>query len=142
MRKFFIALCAIATLVSFLVSNNVQAQNSEAIRNYNKGVEASQNGNYNLAVTMFSIALGHDIQFKYAFYNRGWANYHLGYYGKAIEDFDATIRLDENYALAYNNRGLCYDKLEKLVKERKWMSHRPSAMFGKKERKPSPNFDK
>ena len=36
----------------------------------------------------------------------------------------------------------CYDKLEKLVKERTWMSHRPSAIFGKKERKLSPNCDK
>ena len=36
----------------------------------------------------------------------------------------------------------CYDKLEILVKERTWMSHRPSAMFGKKEHNPSPNFEK
>ncbi len=36
----------------------------------------------------------------------------------------------------------CYSKLEKLVKERTWMDHKPEAIFGKKKHKPSPNFEK
>ena len=34
----------------------------------------------------------------------------------------------------------CYTKLEKLVKDGTWMDHKPEAIFGKKKRKPSPNF--
>ena len=35
----------------------------------------------------------------------------------------------------------CYTKLEKLVKDRTWMDHKPEAIFGKKKNKKlSPNF--
>ena len=36
----------------------------------------------------------------------------------------------------------CKDKLEDLLKDGKWMTHKPAAIFGKKKRKPSPSFDK
>ena len=36
----------------------------------------------------------------------------------------------------------CYSKLEKLVKDRTWMDHKPEAIFGKKKNKTSPNFGK
>ena len=36
----------------------------------------------------------------------------------------------------------CYTELEKLVKNRTWMDHKPEAIFGKKKRKLSPRFDK
>ncbi len=36
----------------------------------------------------------------------------------------------------------CYTELEKLVKNRTWMDHKPEAIFGKKKRKLSPSFDK
>ena len=36
----------------------------------------------------------------------------------------------------------CHAELKKLLKDGKWMTHRPPEMFGKKERKLSPNFDK
>ena len=36
----------------------------------------------------------------------------------------------------------CYSKLEKLVKDRTWMDHKPEAIFGKKKHKLSPSFDK
>tara|TARA_R100000656_G_scaffold69151_1_gene52104 strand:- start:175 stop:363 length:189 start_codon:yes stop_codon:yes gene_type:complete len=36
----------------------------------------------------------------------------------------------------------CYNKLEKLVKDRTWMDYKPSAMFGKKITTASPNFGK
>ena len=34
----------------------------------------------------------------------------------------------------------CYTELEKLVKNRTWMDHKPEAFFGKKNKKVSPNF--
>ena len=34
----------------------------------------------------------------------------------------------------------CYTKLEELVKNRTWMDHKPEAIFGKRGKKPSPNF--
>ena len=34
----------------------------------------------------------------------------------------------------------CYDELEKLVKNRTWMDHKPEAIFGRKNKKLSPNF--
>ena len=34
----------------------------------------------------------------------------------------------------------CYTELEKLVKDGTWMDHKPEAIFGKKTKKPSPNF--
>ena len=45
---------------------------------------------------------------------------------------------DTNYVCSDS----CYTKLEKLVKDGKWMDHKPAAIFGKKKRKPSPSFDK
>ena len=36
----------------------------------------------------------------------------------------------------------CYTELEKLVKNRTWMDHKPEAIFGKKKRKLSPSFYK
>ena len=36
----------------------------------------------------------------------------------------------------------CYTELEKLVKDRTWMDHKPEAIFGKKKNKTSPNFGK
>ena len=36
----------------------------------------------------------------------------------------------------------CYTELEKLVKNRTWMDHKPEAIFCKKKRKLSPSFDK
>ena len=35
----------------------------------------------------------------------------------------------------------CYTELEKLVKNRTWMDHKPEAIFGKKKQKLSPNFE-
>ncbi len=35
----------------------------------------------------------------------------------------------------------CYTELEKLVKSRTWMDHKPEAIFGKKKHKQSPNFE-
>ena len=34
----------------------------------------------------------------------------------------------------------CYTKLKELVDNRTWMEHKPEAIFGKKSKKPSPNF--
>ena len=34
----------------------------------------------------------------------------------------------------------CYTKLKELVDNRTWMDHTPEAIFGKKNKKPSPNF--
>ena len=45
---------------------------------------------------------------------------------------------DTNYVCSDS----CYTKLEKLVKDGKWMDHKPAAIFGKKKRKLSPSFDK
>ncbi|MAO46751.1 MAG: hypothetical protein CL823_06330 [Crocinitomicaceae bacterium] len=114
MKKIILALCAIATVNMGFVHDTAQAQTREAVKNYNLGVQASERGDHKLAATLYSIALGHDINFSHAFYNRGMANYYLGYKGKAIKDFTSTIRIDESYALAYNNRGMCYDDLEEF----------------------------
>ena len=35
----------------------------------------------------------------------------------------------------------CYNELEKLVKNRTWMDHKPEAIFGKKKQKLSSNFE-
>ena len=34
----------------------------------------------------------------------------------------------------------CYTKLKELVDNRTWMDHKPEAIFGKKNKKPSPHF--
>ena len=40
--------------------------------------------------------------------------------------------------LVYVCSDKCYTELEKLVKNRTWMDHKPEAIFGKKKHKPSP----
>ena len=34
----------------------------------------------------------------------------------------------------------CKNKLKDILKDGKWMTHRPERIFGKKSKKPSPNF--
>ena len=56
MRNTFVSICTIAIFNSLLV-NHTFAQNNEAVKNYNLGVEASNNVNHQLAVEYYTIAI-------------------------------------------------------------------------------------
>ena len=80
----------------------------------NRGIEAFENGDCDLAITCFTeaIRLGH----VSAYYNRGTAYAHKGEYDRAIADFTEAIRLNPNDVAACINRGLAYDQKGELTK--------------------------
>ena len=50
-------------------------------------------------------SIGSKPNFIHAYYNRGYANYHIGLYSKAIEDYTKVIELNRKFIEAYNDRG-------------------------------------
>ena len=58
-----------------------------------------------------------------------------------VPEHDVSSWWNNSEELIFVCSDSCRTELKKLLKDGKWMPHRPSAMFGKKH-KPSPNFDK
>ena len=59
-----------------------------------------------------------------------------------VPKYDVSSWWNNSEELIFVCSDSCRTELKKLLKDGKWMTHRPPEMFGKKERKLSPNFDK
>jgi len=73
---------------------------------FERGVEALNSKNYNLAITCFDACIKENPKDAIAFYNRGLASYNKQEYDKAIQDYSDAIHLDPKYASAFSNRGI------------------------------------
>ena len=84
-----------------------------------QGIEAFNNGNFDLAIEKYTeairmaIELG-DNNYAVGYVNRGNAYIQKGEYDKSIDEYNIAIRLDPYYFLAYFNRGLVYRQLSRL----------------------------
>ncbi|MCU0324110.1 MAG: tetratricopeptide repeat protein [Spirosomaceae bacterium] len=80
---------------------------------HEKGFEAYENGNFELAIEYFTKCIELDKNDAAAYNNRGAIYRKLKRYQEAIADYTKAIKLDENYAFAFNNRGICYYELKR-----------------------------
>ena len=67
-------------------------------------------GDFERAISTFSVAIGLNPQYALAFYGRGVAYGKKGKNDQAIADYNQAIRLDPRYALAFVSRGLAYER--------------------------------
>ena len=95
----------VGAILVVLLSTVLSRRNREtAINSYNRGVEAVQENDYDLAITCFSEAIRLAPQLAIAYNSRGFAYDKKGEYDKAIADYTEAIRLDPKDAMAYGNR--------------------------------------
>jgi len=81
---------------------------------YGNGVDFSENGDYENAITNYSKAIERDPKDIYSYNNRGLSYINLGKYDLAIADFNKAIELDQNCDKAYFNRALAYEDLTQI----------------------------
>ena len=55
---------------------------------------------------------------KSSYNDRGLAYYQTGQYRLSIADFNQAIQLDPGYAFAFSRRGLAYDQLQDIDRDR------------------------
>ena len=67
-----------------------------------------QKNQFELAVDVYSKAIGLEPGHAKTYYNRGTAYVQLKEFDKAIADFGKAIELNPDHAAAYNNRGIAY----------------------------------
>ena len=89
-------------------TNKELSQNSDAVANYNLGLDAYYQGNYKLAIEYFTKAIQYSPNNALAYNGRGEAYTKLGNYELAIADFTKAIQYESNYVVAYNMRGEAY----------------------------------
>jgi tetratricopeptide (TPR) repeat protein len=70
-----------------------------------EGLSAAQDGDYELAVQQFSLAITANPQPEY-YYNRGMAYTFQENYDLAVVDFTEALRLNDGYGDVYYNRGI------------------------------------
>ena len=70
-----------------------------------RAYEKSEKGDYNGAISDYTIAIEINPNFAQAYNNRGIRKANLNDYKGAISDFTKAIEINPNYADAYNNRG-------------------------------------
>jgi tetratricopeptide (TPR) repeat protein len=118
MKRFVLAAvfcCRLArrgpVLVLFLVlggCGNAQTATSPSTDDFEKGVEALDKGDNDLAITCFDAALRRDPRDAAAYHQRGVAYFRKQVYDKSIKDFTEAIRLDPKIDNAYISRGVAY----------------------------------
>ena len=89
-----------AALVS---TENVRLANDA----FNRGRAYSEQGEYDRAVSEYTVAIGLNPQDADVYYNRGVAYARQGEYERAIADYTDAIRLNPKFVQAYMLRGFC-----------------------------------
>jgi tetratricopeptide (TPR) repeat protein len=72
------------------------------------GIAFFAGGDFDQAITAFTLALTLKPDYAEAYYNRGLVYYEIKAADRALANFNEALRLDRNYAAAYFNRGLVY----------------------------------
>ncbi|MFN0174233.1 MAG: tetratricopeptide repeat protein [Saprospiraceae bacterium] len=78
---------------------------------FEKGV--AEKTDMNKKIEFYTKAIQLDLNYAFAYNNRGLAKSGIGKNTEAIADYDKAIQLDPNYARAYYNRGLAKNELSK-----------------------------
>ncbi|MEX1247455.1 MAG: tetratricopeptide repeat protein [Anaerolineales bacterium] len=75
------------------------------------GLDASNRGEWEIAIELLNLAIAQDSQNAQAFLYRGTAYKQLGDSAQALSDYDQAIVLDINQAAAFHSRALLYSDL-------------------------------
>jgi tetratricopeptide (TPR) repeat protein len=80
----------------------------EASNYYNLGVAYAYEGDYDRAITNWTLAIRLAPNYANAYYNRGVVYAGKGDYNRAIADLNHAVRLSPNDAKAYHTRGIIH----------------------------------
>jgi tetratricopeptide (TPR) repeat protein len=105
---------SLAVVLTSATYSAAQAQSSpEAIRNYNQGIEAYQQGQASEALKKFQRATQLDPNYADAYYNIGSLYYQMKQYDQAREMFQKTVNLNPTDGQAKYNLALALEKLSR-----------------------------
>jgi tetratricopeptide (TPR) repeat protein len=82
---------------------------NETAIHFFKGISYANNGQHDLAIREFNMAIDIDPKYAKAYNNRGGLYNNKGQHDLAINDYNKAIEIDPEFADAYNNRGLSHD---------------------------------
>lgn len=106
-----------ATNDSIVVNDSIAFSNSDiASMNFDKGIKAAADGDYQVAIGYFDAALLFDGSKAEAFYNRGLAKFYLNDLENAVQDFTKALTLGPSDTSALSQRGVAYAKLNDNVR--------------------------
>ncbi len=103
--------CAVSLLLLVLATS---ASANPAQVAYDRGNEATAQGDYPAAIRHFSMAVRLDPRMVDAWFSRSWAHGQMGNLAQEIGDLSECIRLVPDYAEAHCNRGAAYARLGRL----------------------------
>ena len=78
---------------------------------HNEGYDARREGNFCMAITLYSQAILTDPTLFKAWFNRGFAYDKAGRMSEAVKDYSTAIRLDPTNPYTYYNRGITLDRM-------------------------------
>ncbi len=76
----------------------------EAITHFQAGIQALEDGQYELAIEHYNTFIRKHQRYAEAYYNRGCCHHHFGNLSEAQADYTHAIYLDPNHVPAYLNR--------------------------------------
>jgi tetratricopeptide (TPR) repeat protein len=95
--------------VGMLVAAGCDLHRGAAQAEIDKGVAASKAGDFDLAPSCFTAAIGHDRSSAEALSRRAWIQSGNKHYDEAISDASEAIRIDSKCWRAYAARGRAYE---------------------------------
>ena len=93
--------------------NAKRLRQSNAVKAYNEGSEATSREDFQAAIKHFTKAIELNPKYIIAYAHRGLAYKNLRKYDEAIADYSKAIELDPKYMPAYANRGYAYQNLNR-----------------------------
>src|SRR4030042_1222790 len=97
-------------IIIFTGCAGVQKPSLDAHYYFEQGIEYSEKGQYDNAISDFNKALEVNPNYADAYYNRGIAYGKKEQYDNEIPDYNKALEVNPNYAEAYFNRGVIYEK--------------------------------
>jgi tetratricopeptide (TPR) repeat protein len=109
---------AVAAALFFCLPAVARSADEDAFTLLNKGSELIEQGKYNEAVDILTLAAKskfppeYDVESNYSliYTNRGLAYYHLGFVDEALADYETALALDPKNPDSLNNRGVIKEK--------------------------------
>ncbi len=122
-RRWKHALLGVALVM--VTGQQVMAENPEAVKLYNQGLDTYMNGRSQQALALFEQAIQIDAHYADAYYNIGSIHYQNGQYEKAKEAFAKALQINPNDNQAKYNLGLSHEKLGQYKQAYDFMAQIP-----------------
>ena len=109
-----IPLIVIFFLFSSSTAQKEQAELKAAEEYYNQGEIHRHKGEYDQAISDYTIALGINPSYAEAYCNRGNAYQSKDHYDQAISDYNKALEINPGYAAAYFSKALACDEVGRI----------------------------